>query len=642
MRKIYGENTANFPRLDTDVYFADYNNSYNYNGFTKEIFDFVCEKQLLNPELWHKFVAQFIEKTDLDNGWRCEFWGKMMRGASFVFSYSKDKKLFDILKETVLEMIDVAEENGRISTYPIEKEFDGWDLWGRKYVLLGMQYFLEVSDDKDLNLKIISSMKKQVDYIISKIGKDEGKKEITLATRHWRGLNSCSILEPIVRLYSLTKEKRYLDFAEYIVSTGATDISNIFDLAYDNDFSPYQYPVTKAYEMTSCFEGLLEYYRITKNERHKIALINFADKIIETDLTVIGCSGCTNELFDHSKVRQANTTNDKIMQETCVTVTIMKFMFQMHLLTGNSKYADVFETAFYNAYLGSLNTEDIANSQPGLINTPLPFDSYSPLTSGTRGNGIGGLKVFSDKTYYGCCACIGSAGIGLVPKMQLLSNDTGFVMNLFIDGCVESVTPNGNKIKFITTTDYPKGETISIKTELEKPEEFTIMLRNPSWNTLSSLNCNKEICKSDGYYIISGIWNNNDEITYKMDMRTEVLKPIPYGSQILMNKVIWGHNYMVSTFDKEDPIAKNHIALRRGPIMLAQDNRLGYSVDTPIEIKENNGFIDFNPSKEASFKTILEGKVPLKNGEEMLLVDYSSAGKLWNDESKMAVWILTK
>ena len=32
----------------------------------------------------------------------------------------------------------------------------------------------------------------------------------------------------------------------------------------------------------------------------------------------------------------------------------------------------------------------------------------------------------------------------------------------------------------------------------------------------------------------------------------------------------------------------------------------------------------------------------LTNGKTMLVTDYASAGKLWNEESKMAVWMLTK
>ena len=181
-----------------------------------------------------------------------------------------------------------------------------------------MEYYLEICTDEDFKNEIIKSMCKQVDYIISKIGSEEGKIEITTATRHWRGLNSSSLLEPIVRLYNLTKENKYFEFAKYIVDCGGTDVENIFELAYENKLYPYQYPVTKAYEMTSCFEGLLEFYKITGKEKYKTAIINFADKILESDFTVIGCCGCTHELFDHSTVRQANTTNEEIMQENAL------------------------------------------------------------------------------------------------------------------------------------------------------------------------------------------------------------------------------------------------------------------------------------------------------------------------------------
>ena len=287
----------------------------------------------------------------------------------------QNEKLYSVLSHTVNEMIKSADENGRISSYAVNHEFDAWDLWCRKYVLLGMEYFLEICTDELQKRNIINSMCKQVDYIITKIGREEdGKKEITTATRHWRGLNSCSILEPVVRLYNLTQDKRYFDFATYIVDCGGTDIENIFELAYENNLYPYQYPVTKAYEMTSCFEGLLEYYKITGNEKYKTAILNYANKILESDFTVIGCCGCTHELFDHSTVRQANTTNGEIMQETCVTVTLMKFFYRVHLLSGESKYADAFEISFYNAYLGSFNTEQI-------IDILIGYRNHCPLTA---------------------------------------------------------------------------------------------------------------------------------------------------------------------------------------------------------------------------------------------------------------------
>lgn len=634
----------------TEILKNDKNTNTRYHGFIDEAFNFVNNTQLLRPQLWERFVEQFRHDADFEGGWRGEYWGKMMRGASLVYQYSKNEVLYTILEKTIRDIIDSADENGRISSYSTNHEFEAWDLWGRKYVLLGMEYFLEICTDEKLRKDIINSMCRQLDYIISKIGNSEGKKEITAATRHWRGLNSSSILEPVVKLYNLTGKKSYFDFAKYIVDLGGTDIANLFDLAYENKLYPYQYPVTKAYEMTSCFEGLIEFYKVTKEEKYKTAIINFADKILESDFTVIGCSGCSHELFDHSTVRQANTNNGTTMQETCVTVTLMKFLYRVFLLTGDSKYADAFEISFYNAYLGSFNTEGIIEpmikEEHSDWNTePLPFDSYSPLTVGKRGTGIGGLKVMSDNHYYGCCACIGAAGIGLFPKMQLLSSDKGLVLNLFANGYAEGITPQNNKVIFNIETEYPKDGNIKISLKLENPEKFLLEIRNPYWSKNTKVSVNGNFTEVNENYIkTEKLWENGDIIELELDMRTKAIYPVPYGSQVLMSKVIWGKNYTVPLFDEEDPIAHKHIALRRGPIMLAQENRLGYSVDIPVSIKVNDdGYVDASlTEKEIPYNCIVKMQVPLTNGSYMTLTDYSSSGKLWNEESKMAVWILTE
>lgn len=653
MRELYEKGTANYPRLGTDKFFVDYENEAKYRGFVDEAIRYIEEFQLLRSELWKRFVDQFREEdADYEAGWRGEYWGKMMRGACFTYSYTKNPELYSALADTVRDMMSTQESSGRISSYAQNHEFDGWDIWARKYVMLGMQYFLEICTDDDFKSEIIASMCGQLDYIMSKIGpEEEGKKPITSATRHWRGLNSSSLLEPVVRLYVITGEKKYFDFATYIVDCGGTDVANIFDLAYEDKFYPYQYPVTKAYEMTSCFEGLLEYYRVTGIERYRTAIVNYANKILESDFTVIGSSGCTHELFDHSSVRQANTTNGAIAQETCVTVTLMKFFYQLTLLTGDPRYSDAFEISTYNAYLGSINTEKVTESNalrehPDWCIEPLPFDSYSPLTAGTRGNAIGGLKVMSDKHYYGCCACIGSAGSGLISKMALLTTADGFVYNLFIDGSMTSRTPRGARIEFITYTAYPAEGEVKLRILLDEPESFEILVRNPEWSKTTELFVNGERAEvNSGYVSLFREWRSGDTVELRLDMRTEALRPVPYGSQIIMNKVIWGANYMVSQFDEEDPLAKNHIALRRGPIILAQENRLGYSVDSPVGILvDGDGYVNVTLPKRkiAPYPHIIEACVPLDDGSLMHVTDYASAGKLWNEESKMAAWMLIK
>ena len=168
---------------------------------------------------------------------------------------------------------------------------------------------------------------------------------------------SVTVLEPMVRLYSLTGEQRYLDFATYIVNRGGTEFENVFEVAYQNKKKPHEYRITKAYETISCFEGLLEYYRVTGIEKWRTAAINLGNRIRESEVSIIGTCGCWHELFDHTKTRQLSTNYTGVQQETCVTVTWMKFCLQLLCLTGDSAFADEIEKSIYNALLGSINYE---------------------------------------------------------------------------------------------------------------------------------------------------------------------------------------------------------------------------------------------------------------------------------------------
>ncbi len=645
----YKAGTANYPRNFTDKLFINYRNEFDFSEITDTTARFIEENQLLDKELWISFVRQFEGTPDASNlGWRCEYWGKMMRGACLVYSYTKNPELLGTLSATVRHIMTMQDERGRISTYPVSNEFNGWDIWGRKYVLLGMQYFLEINEDEELKDEIIASMCRQVDYLIGKLGNGEGKLRITRTSRHWYGLNSSSILEPVVRLYNITGDKKYLDFAQYIADEGGTYAENIFRLAEKKELRLWQYPVTKAYEMISCFEGLLELYRVTKTEWYKNALVNFADLILEDELTVIGCAGCTHELFDHSAVRQANTNNYRIMQETCVTVTLMKFFLQLDLLTADAKYIDAFERAYYNAYLGSVNRNgDISKDHDDLFTrngvepAVLPFDSYSPLTAGPRGYGIGGFQVIGDGKFYGCCVCIAAAGVGVVPKAAVLASSDGIAVNLYINGTVETETPSGVKLTLKTETAYPASGNVKITLSPEKEEEFTLCLRNPQWSEKTALNvCGEETAAEKGYIKIRRNWKNGDTVELDLDMRTELIRPTPYGTQVLMNKVIWGESSItVPTFDREDPEAKNHFALRRGPIMLARDSRLEDDIRAAVVPKTSGGFAEVSECN-TDIDTLVSVDLTLEDGKTLTLCDYSSAGRDWAN-SELAVWMKT-
>ena len=82
-----------------------------YSGFTQKTVDFILNKQVKDVDLWNKFISVFGTDADAsDNGWRCEYWGKMMRGACLIYAYTADEELYQILRNAVFGLLEKQEE----------------------------------------------------------------------------------------------------------------------------------------------------------------------------------------------------------------------------------------------------------------------------------------------------------------------------------------------------------------------------------------------------------------------------------------------------------------------------------------------------------------------------------------------------
>lgn len=595
------------------------------NGIADRTVQFFQTEQLKDRGLWRKFADIFRTQPDgMNGGWRGEYWGKMMRGGCLVYEYTRDKELYEILTETIRDILTVADNNGRVSSYSRDKEFTAWDLWCRKYVILGCEYYLDICTDEAFKTQIITFICRCADYIIAHIGNKNGQIEINDASGNWLGLNSSSILEPMVKLYRFTNNKSYLDFATYIVNAGGAKGVPVFRLAYENKLAPYQYGVSKAYEMISCFEGLLEYYYVTGEQWCKTAVINFANAIIETELSIIGCSGITHELFDYTAARQT-VPQEYVSQETCVTVTWMKFCSRLLELTGEAKFADCMEQSFYNAYLGSLNTQRNICAYPqqrcvgeNIVDVCLPVDSYSPLLPGKRGVVVGGFQLMADMSYYGCCACIASAGIGVFMKSMVTANEDGITINFFEQGNT-TIEHNGVNVTISQTTAYPVEGKIILNIKTNKPTTFTLKVRIPGWTG-----------QQQGYAVYEKEWSD-DTIVLDFEMPIRKRVPIQWDNAVIYipEAVSVSHN----------PDDDNYMALMRGPLTLAADSRTGKDVGSVFDI-QTNGIVCADSEITPGAPCLLKMKFTSENGENIYLMDYASAGKDW--KSNITPWLKTK
>ena len=609
------------PRGKTDALFPFPAGSFDYRGPMDHAIRFLEDFQLLDMTLWEKFAKVFAEQPapdTADKGWRGEYWGKMMRGGCITYQYTQNPALYKTLTRAVELLLETAEANGRISTYDREAEFDGWDMWCRKYVMLGLEYYLQICTDPSFAERILAAICGEADYIIDRLGAD--KIDITKTSTHWEGVNSSSVLEPIVRLYNLTGVQKYLDFATYIVERGAAETQNLFKMAYEDAFPPHQWKVIKAYEIISCFEGLVEYYRVTGIEKWKEAALRFGRKVYEYEVSIIGSCGCWHELFDNASKRQLTTAYTGLMQETCVTVTWMKFCYQLLCLSGDSRFADEIERSMYNALLGAINFDK------NTAHSGLPFDSYSPLVMGTRGRYVGGRKTLSDGSDYGCCACIGSAGTGLIPAASMLLREDGVAVNLYIPGTAATRTPDNAPLEIAVKTAYPVDGAITLTLDTTSKQPFTLALRIPAWSHCTTVSLNGQLIHATAgtYAEIHRVWECGDVVELFFDMRTRVIHPDPEGLP-----------------DENSPY---HVALLRGPLVLARDARLKDDLLRPVDIDEDGGCyaMEVLPADSPDFVCNCAFQIRQKDGSYLPVIDYASAGRTWDNRSLMSAWMHTR
>ena len=380
---------------------------------------------------------------------------------------------------------------------------------------------------------------------------------------------------------------------------------------------PYEDPQVKAYEMMSFFEGVLSYYELTGEKRYLTAVTNFVEAVYASDITIIGCAGCTHELFDNSAVKQM-LHSENIMQETCVTVTWMRLLARMHLLTGRETYVARMEHSAYNALYGSANEHNL----PGYslhryqFLEPLPFDSYAPLYNKPRGQGVGGHQDFAFGGLYGCCACIASAGIAIFPLCAMLKEETGFVINSFMGGTVKETTPGGRPIIMRMESAYPAQAAWKCTVETEVKEAFTLKLRIPAFCENGQVLVNGETLEAPakGYLEIFRSWSNGDTVEFRA---RQTLKAVELGGRT---------------------------AFTYGVLTLARDAEKegGADLEAPIQIQTVNGAPDYRivpPVKE--YGEHIRIYVNRKDSDQsLLLTDFASCGKRWmSKHNRMTVWM---
>ncbi len=537
-------------------------------------------------------VQPFLERNEKDTEWRGEFWGKWYTSLILAYRYAPTTMLKNKIEAAVNDLMSTQTSDGYIGCHPLAGQVltnSGWDIWERKYVLLGLLGYYDLTGDKN----VLNAAESEQNYLQTQIG--TGLKDIS-NIGCWDGVASGSILEPVMQLYYRSNKGEYLNFANYIVSQWELVKPCLISKAIDN-IEPKNIN-SKSYESMSCYEGLIELYNETQNIDYKNAAINYYNGIQEHEMTIIGSSGGLDDVgeqWDGCRDKQAFYQGE--VNETCITATILKFCKQLYRMTGDPKYMDQIEITTYNALLASMKMDGSY------------FTHQMPL------NGIRTSAATQCGMPLDCCVANAPRALFLIPELIVMKDDNGPLVNLFSEGSA-TIRVGTNDIRIDTTTQYPKNDIIIMTVYPTVSQNFTLKVRIPAWSmathTTLKVNGATQPFESGKYVSITRTWDYGDSIELRLDLRGK------YNCYHASD----GNTYQ---------------ALTRGPIVLARDERFNDDdITKGIEISHLDGIVMLEEITPPD-NMWMAFSAPISDGSRIKLCDFASAGNDWS--SKYQTWI---
>ncbi|MDW8308746.1 MAG: glycoside hydrolase family 127 protein, partial [Verrucomicrobiales bacterium] len=209
--------------------------------------------------------------------------------------------------------------------------------------------------------------------------------------------------------------------------------------------------------------------------------------------------------------------------ETCGIVEFMHSFQMLMKITGDPRWADRCEEIAFNSFPASLTPDlkalhyitsanqvqlDRHNKSPGIQNEGTMF-SYSPFE------------------VYRCCQHNVSHGWPYyAEELWLATPDNGLCASLYAASEVSARVGHGTTVTITEETDYPFGDTITLRVRAPETVSFPLYLRVPRWCEKPALKINgrslRVAARPSSFIRIEREWRDGDTVTLRLPMRLTV------------------------------------------------------------------------------------------------------------------------
>ena len=371
---------------------------------------------------------------------------------------------------------------------------------------------------------------KFADCVDRELGYGPGKRVIT--TGH-------QIAEmALVRLYLVTKEKRYLNLAKFFLDVRGHNSEMYNTLNKTPEYGQAHKPVVEQDEAvghavrgTYMYAGMADVAALTGDSAYIKAIDKIWENIVSKKIYLTGGIGSTRP--GESFGKNYELPNLTAYCETCAAIGNVYLNHRLFLLHGESKYYDVLERTLYNGLISGVSLSGDSFFYPN----PLEADGkYNFNADYTR----------ERQPWFGCACCPSNICrfIPSLPGYIYAVRNNDIYVNLFM-GNTSCLMVNDKKIELKQTTKYPFDGDVQIEVNPRGRQALGLKIRIPGWvrgevlpgnlytfadgqrtGYIVTLNGEKVEAATveKGYFTISRVWKKGDVVEVKFDMKPRLVK----------------------------------------------------------------------------------------------------------------------
>lgn len=364
----------------------------------------------------------------------------------------------------------------------------------------------------------------------------------------------------IVEMYRTLHDPRYLELAQ-----GLIDIRDQVTQGTDHNqdrlpFREQTQVVGHAVRANYLYAGVADVFAETGDPNLLETLTTLWQ---DAALRKTYITGATGALYDgaspdgsraHSAIQLVHQAYGRAYQlpnvtaynESCATIGFALWNWRMLCITAQARYADMLEQILYNGVLATISLDGKRFFYRNTLHQvdDLPFE----------------LRWSHHRESYISCFCCPANIVRMIAEVAGYAyslTDSGVWVNLYGSNILDTILPDGSRLKLIQETEYPWDDTICFTLAEVPPAELSVFLRIPGWSREANVRVNgvslNPAPRAEQYYEVKRTWAKDDRIELTLPMTAQLLEAHPLVEE-----------------------TRNQVAVKRGPLVYCLE-----SVDLP-------------------------------------------------------------